>query len=181
MLFFLKFNKKGQKRCYSKNSSNDEFSHIDDNGQAKMVDISKKNSTIRIACARSRIYLGTDIMKKIEANQIAKGNVLTVAKMAAIMSSKWTSHLIPLCHLVPLDSVNVEFKFDYKNEEIITECTCKATYKTGVEMEALMAASIGALTIYDMCKALNKAIIIRDCCLVYKSGGKSDYKLNENN
>lgn len=144
-----------------------------------MVDISKKSTTNRIACARARIHLGIDIMKKIETNQIAKGNVLTVAKMAAIMSSKWTGHLIPLCHPVPLDSVDVEFKFDYKTEEIIIECTCRATYKTGVEMEALMAASIGALTIYDMCKALNKAIRIRDCCLVFKTGGKFNYQLNE--
>ncbi|KAH7641437.1 molybdenum cofactor biosynthesis protein 1-like protein [Dermatophagoides farinae] len=156
-------------------SSNDKnFTHIDPNdGQVKMVNVGEKSSTRRIARARARIEIGSDVMNKIEYNQIGKGNVLTVAKIAGIMAAKSTSNLIPLCHQCPLDRVDVQFHLDYSNEEIIVESICETTWKTGVEMEALMAVSIASLTIYDMCKALNKSIVIRDCCLMAKTGGKS--------
>lgn len=135
--------------------------------------VGEKTLSKRIARARARIHVGHEVMNKIEHNQIGKGNVLTIAKIAGIMAAKSTSNLIPLCHQCPLDRVDVQFQFDHSNEEIIVESICEATWKTGVEMEALIAVSIAALTIYDMCKALNKSMLIRDCYLLSKTGGKS--------
>ncbi|XP_027201090.2 molybdenum cofactor synthesis 1 [Dermatophagoides pteronyssinus] len=168
-----------QRKSISTSSSiSGNFSHIDSNDghQVKMVNVGEKFETKRIAQARSRIYIGQNVMKKIEQNQIGKGNVLTIAKIAGIMATKSTSNLIPLCHQCPLDYVDIKFQFNYQDEEIIIDSICQTNWKTGIEMEALIACTIAALTIYDMCKALNKSMIIRECYLLHKSGGKSgDY------
>ena len=156
-------NKKDQRKSISTSSSiSGNFSHIDSNDghQVKMVNVGEKFETKRIAQARSRIYIGQNVMKKIEQNQIGKGNVLTIAKIAGIMASKSTSNLIPLCHQCPLDYVDIKFQFNYQDEEIIIDSICQTNWKTGIEMEALIACTIAALTIYDMCKALNKSMII---------------------
>lgn len=130
----------------------------------------------RIARARGRVHLGAQVLAAIESNSVAKGDVFTVAKVAAIQAAKITgTHLIPLCHPIPLDQVSVHFTIDHQSQEVIIESTVVATYKTGVEMEALTAVTVAALTIYDMVKALNKRVTIREVALVAKSGGKSDF------
>lgn len=168
-----------QLRAYSTGTNNG-LTHIDTKtGKSKMVDIGAKAITSRMAHASSVVHVGPDVLKLIKENNIVKGDVLSVARTAGIMGSKWTGHLIPLCHQIPLDHVQIEFQLDDDKGLIVVDGWCRTTYKTGVEMEAMMAVSIAALTIYDMCKAVNKAIIISQCRLIEKRGGKSDFNVNK--
>ena len=136
-----------------------------------MVDVGKKPDTKRVAVAKGRVVMAPQTLELIRKNEIAKGDVLTVAQVAGIAASKRTSELIPLCHPLLLTKVSVEF--DLQEEGIEITATVEATGKTGVEMEALTAVTLSALTIYDMCKAQDRAIRIQDVRLVKKSGGKS--------
>jgi len=149
------------------------FSHLDKKGKAKMVDVSEKPATLREAVARGAIYMKPKTLKLIREMGISKGDVLGVAKVAGIMAAKKTSELIPMCHPLNITSVTIEFKVDSKKNKIdITSCV-KVTGQTGVEMEALTSVSVAALTIYDMCKAVDKEMTISEVMLVEKRGGRS--------
>ena len=152
-----------------------EFSHINKTGDVQMVDVSGKSDTHRTAVARARVLLSADVLGKIKEQAIAKGDLLATARIAGIQAAKKCADLIPLCHTLPLDKVQIDItQFDEPDKSglsILT--TCKTTGKTGVEMEALTAASVAALTIYDMCKALDKSIVIEQIKLLEKTGGKS--------
>lgn len=139
-----------------------------------MVNVGSKRISKRMAHARCRVILGEEVIQLIQQDKMAKGDVLSVARIGGILGAKWTSHLIPLCHQIPLD--HVEVKFQLEKDSVVVDSWVRAEFKTGVEMEALTAASIAALTIYDMCKAVNKRIRITECRLVEKTGGKSDFK-----
>jgi cyclic pyranopterin monophosphate synthase len=145
----------------------DQFSHLADDGSVKMVDVSAKPISRRVAVAEAIIALQPETLAKIESNQVAKGNVLATARVAAIQAVKRTGELIPLCHPLPIHHVQVEFE-NYK-EGIRIECRVTTAAQTGVEMEALTGASLAALTIYDMCKAIDKGMIISGLRLVSKS------------
>ena len=149
------------------------FSHLDDDKNPSMVDISSKLESKRIAKAYAKVILNNEILNLISENKILKGNVLEVANIAGIQAAKKTHELIPLCHSLSLSYVKIQFEIS-KNKNLI-EITSEACSvgKTGVEMEALTAVSIAALTIYDMCKSLDKEITITDIKLKHKSGGKS--------
>jgi len=138
-----------------------------------MVDISKKRSTARVAIAKGSVAVGQKVLKKIKDKKTEKGDVLNVARIAGIMAAKKTSQLIPLCHALEIDSISIDFSFNDKKNCIEICATSKTKGKTGVEMEALTAVSITALTIYDMCKSFEKSMEIGNIKLVYKSGGKS--------
>lgn len=150
-----------------------EFSHLDSNGHAHMVDVGDKKATRRSATASVRVELSKSTYHRIERDELAKGNVLTVAKLAGIQAAKETSRLIPLCHQLPLDGVEILFSFDKNSHHLLITATAKTTADTGVEMEALTACSIAALTVYDMVKAVQKDVVINDLKLLCKSGGKS--------
>lgn len=152
-----------------------EFTHFNEQGRAKMVDISEKEVTKREATASTMVKMAPSTLSKIKAGQIGKGDVLAVAQVAGIMAAKNTSNSIPMCHPIALTGVNISFS-DNSEDELYIEVTVKTTGKTGVEMEALTAASITALTVYDMCKALQKDMIIGPTQLTAKSGGvNGDY------
>lgn len=156
-----------------------DFTHFNEQGRAKMVDISEKDITVRSAAARTSITLNKEIYHKMTSNQIKKGDVLAVAQVAGIMAAKNTSDWIPMCHPLSLSGVDIVFDWHISNEEYRLEiqATVKTTGKTGVEMEALTAASATALTVYDMVKAIDKGMVISETYLVAKSGGKSgDYQ-----
>jgi len=153
-----------------------DFTHIDSNGRVRMVDVSGKKPTFRKAIASGKISMKYSTFEKITIQKIKKGNVLETARIAGIMSAKKTSELIPMCH--PLDISHVQLDFfsehiGYKTGIIRIEASVSIIGKTGVEMEALTSVSIAALTIYDMCKAYDKEMIISDICLLKKTGGKS--------
>lgn len=154
------------------------FTHFNEEGRAKMVDISDKQVTKRTATAQSLLEVPENIYLGITEGTVKKGDVLAVAQVAGIMAAKNTHQIIPMCHPLSLSGVDVSFRWDTgKNYVLIIEATVKTTGKTGVEMEALTAASAVALTVYDMCKALDKGMIIKETKLLEKSGGKSgDYK-----
>jgi cyclic pyranopterin phosphate synthase len=145
----------------------DKFSHTDKQGKAKMVDVGAKPDVRRKAIAKGSISLAAETVKKIKENQMKKGDVLSVAKIAGIQAVKRTHELIPLCHPLPL--TNIDLSFDLKTDKVEIEATVECTAKTGVEMEALTAVSVAALTIYDMCKAVDKQMKIRDIYLWEKS------------
>jgi len=149
------------------------LSHVNNEGHVQMVDVTAKADTIRKAKARGIVKMDTHTLELIEKGQITKGNVLTTAKIAGIMAAKKTGELIPLCHPLELTGIDVNLSIDHKNSQIVIESQVQTAGKTGVEMEALTAVSVAALTIYDMCKAVNKSIIIGDIMLLEKSGGKS--------
>ena len=152
------------------------LSHLDDQGRARMVDVSAKDDTERVALAKGSIDMQPATLALIRAGGLEKGDVLAVARVAGIMAAKRTSELIPMCHPLMLTSVKVEFDFPASDAEsafIGITATVKTRGKTGVEMEALTAVSIAALTIYDMAKAVDRAMRIQDVRLVRKSGGKS--------
>lgn len=152
-----------------------EFTHFNNEGHAKMVDVTDKESTNRCAVAEGIIYMDKNTVKAIKDGTVKKGDVLSVAQVAGIMAAKKTSDVIPMCH--PLMLSGVDISFDVKETEIIIKSTVKCQGQTGVEMEALTAVSVAALTIYDMCKALQKDMTIGEIKLLEKSGGKSgDYK-----
>lgn len=155
----------------------DKFTHLDENGRARMVDVSNKESTDRLALATGKVFLNDKTYTMVKNQEIQKGDVLTVAKVAGIMAAKNTSNLIPMCHPINLTSVDIEFKMDDERKIIEIFARAMLNAKTGVEMEALTAVSVTALTIYDMCKAVQKDIEIGEIKLLRKTGGKSgDYK-----
>ncbi len=147
--------------------------HFDKKGSAKMVDISKKKITTRTAIAQGYIHMKKTTMDMIKKGSHKKGDVLAIARIAAIMSTKKTSDLIPLCHPIGVEAVNIDFEIDNKSNNIKIVSTCKTSNKTGIEIEALMAVSISALTIYDMCKSVDRQMYIDKIMLIHKSGGKS--------
>ena len=150
-----------------------EFTHLDTEGRVRMVDISAKPDTIRIAVAKGQIEMSPATCRMIAEGKVAKGNVLTTAQIAGIMAAKKTGELIPLCHPLPLTDVQVRFDVRPDVGVIGIEATAKCVGKTGVEMEALTAVSVAALAIYDMAKAVERTMHITDIRLVRKSGGKS--------
>lgn len=151
----------------------DPLSHVDEQGRARMVDVSAKADTRRTAVAGGRIRMRPATAELIRSNQVAKGDVLTVARVAGVMAAKQASALIPLCH--PLLLMDVQIHLDVRDEAVEIEASVTTVGKTGAEMEALTAVSIAALTIYDMCKAADKGMIIEGVRLLRKEGGKSTY------
>ncbi len=155
-----------------------EFTHFNESGRARMVDVSAKNSTERIATAQAMVFLQPETLEKIQRGKIAKGDVLSVAQVAGVMGAKKTPDLIPMCHPILLTSVDISFKEETQPDHegrcsITITATAKTTGPTGVEMEAITAASVAALTIYDMCKAVDRGMSFNDICVLSKSGGKS--------
>lgn len=149
------------------------LTHFDHQGHAAMVDVSDKDSTERIAVAKGRIRMSQEAFDAVKNGTAGKGDVLGVARVAGIMAAKRTSELIPLCHPLMLTKVSVDFELDEQGLSVDAVCTAKLSGKTGVEMEALTGVSVALLTIYDMCKAIDKGMVISDIYLVEKSGGKS--------
>ncbi len=154
-----------------------QFTHFDEEGNAKMVDVSGKPETQRTATASADVYMELETIKLIKEGMVSKGDVLGVARIAGIMAAKKTPDLIPLCHPLNITSIAVDFNINEKNRKIEIKTTVRNIGQTGVEMEALTAASVAALTIYDMCKAVDKGMIISEIMLIEKSGGRSgDFK-----
>lgn len=149
------------------------LTHVDAKGNARMVDVGDKAETKRVAIASGRVVMAPATLKLIAGNKAKKGDVLGVAQLAGIMAAKQTGRLIPLCHPLGLDSVEVELALNAKESCVEITATCKVTGKTGIEMEALTAASVAALTVYDMVKAVDKDMTIGEIKLMHKSGGKS--------
>ena len=154
-------------------SANKEFTHFDGNGNAWMVDVGDKNDTQREAVATGKIYLSKECYRKVAEGTMKKGDVLSVARIAGIMGAKHTSELIPLCHNLNLTKLEVNFETDDEHCAIIAYCRAKTFGKTGVEMEALTGVSVALLTVYDMCKAVDKSMEMGEIYLMKKSGGKS--------
>ena len=150
-----------------------EFTHFDKDGKARMVDVSDKAETERVATARGSVLMQPATLALIKEGGVKKGDVLSIARLAGIMGAKRTPDLIPLCHPLALTSVQVDLALDEARNAVDITATCKLTGKTGVEMEALTAVSVAALTVYDMCKAVDKGMQIVDIRLTHKSGGKS--------
>jgi cyclic pyranopterin phosphate synthase len=149
------------------------FTHFDDEGKAVMVDVTDKAETARVAVAKGAVVMQPETLARIRAGGVEKGDVLSVARLAGIMGAKRTPDLIPLCHPLSLSSVRVDLELSAERPAVEITATCKLTAKTGVEMEALTAVAIAALTVYDMCKAVDRAMRIEDIRLTHKSGGKS--------
>lgn len=150
-----------------------QLTHLDNQGRARMVDVTAKPETEREAVARVEVHLQPATLALIQEGGLPKGDVLGVARVAGIMAAKQTSHLIPLCHPLFISQVEVAFRFNTVESVVQLETRAKTTGKTGVEMEALTAAAVAALTLYDMCKAVDKEMVINNLRLVEKSGGKS--------
>ena len=150
-----------------------ELTHFDKQGNPSMVDINQKDSTNRVAIATGKIIMKANTLKKILDLEIKKGDVLNIAKLAGIMAAKKTDQLIPLCHSIPLSYVNVDIEPNIKESYINITAEASLVGKTGVEMEALTAVSVAGLTIYDMCKAIDKEMTLTNIKLIHKSGGKS--------
>jgi cyclic pyranopterin phosphate synthase len=155
-------------------ASMSDLTHFDEHGASRMVDVSDKPVTPRLALAEARVRMREETLVLIRNRQAAKGDVLEVARLAAIMAAKRTSELIPLCHPLPLESVTVDFGFPDAQSVSVEVQTCVAA-KTGVEMEAMTAAAVAALTIYDMCKAVDRTMTIESIRLLEKSGGRSGH------
>ena len=151
----------------------EKLTHINENGEAIMVDVSGKAITTREAKAEGTIYVGAEILRLLQDDALPKGDVLAAARIAGIMACKKTSDIIPLCHPLPITKASVDFEILEEKAAIRAVCTVKTEGKTGVEMEALTGVSAALLTIYDMCKAVSKEMVIGDVHLVRKSGGKS--------
>lgn len=151
------------------------LSHFDEHGRARMVDVTSKQATERVAVASGKVLMKPETLLMIKDRRISKGDVLAVAQVAGIMAAKKTSLLIPMCHPLNITSVKVSFEFDDAKSVITITAEVKVTGQTGVEMEALTAVSVSALTIYDMCKAVDKEMVIKDIMLMEKSGGKSGH------
>ncbi|HJT36389.1 MAG TPA: cyclic pyranopterin monophosphate synthase MoaC [Pirellulales bacterium] len=154
------------------------FSHFDEHGASRMVDVGGKETTTRAARASGRVRMAAATLAKIRNRELAKGDVLEVARLAGIMAAKQTPQLIPLCHALPLEAVAVAFSFP-DDSTVAIEATVRVTARTGVEMEALAAVSVAALTIYDMCKSIDRAMVIEGIRLEEKSGGRSGHYLRE--
>ena len=156
------------------------LTHVDESGRARMVDVGDKPETQRVAVARGSVVMRPETLELIRSNAIEKGDVLGIARVAGIMGAKSTPQLIPLCHPIPLSQVTVDLELDNERSAVEITATAKTTAKTGVEMEALTAVSAAALTIYDMCKGVDRAMRIESVRLVRKTGGQSgDYVLQE--
>jgi cyclic pyranopterin phosphate synthase len=155
-----------------------DLTHFDETGASRMVDVADKPATARLARASGRVVMQPDTLKRIKDHGFSKGDVLEVARLAGIMAAKRTSELIPLCHSLPLESVTISFVFP-DDSSVAIEAQARVTAKTGVEMEALTAVSIAALTIYDMCKAIDRGMRIEEIRLEEKSGGKSGHFVRE--
>jgi len=149
------------------------LTHFDESGRASMVDITGKENTERYAIAKGRVYMKPETIECIEEDKIKKGDVITVAKVAGIMAAKRVDELIPMCHKLLLNSINIDIEMNKKEAFLEMRCTVKSTGKTGVEMEAFTGVSVAALTVYDMCKAVDRKIVISDIKLIEKHGGKS--------
>ncbi len=154
-------------------SSHAQLTHLDEDGNARMVDVSDKEMTVREATARASITMKAETLALIEQGSHKKGDVFAVAKIAGIQAAKKCSDLIPLCHPLALSLIDISFKINSQSHKIDIHARCRLTGQTGVEMEALTAASVSALTIYDMCKGVDRAMVIGDIELLTKSGGKS--------
>jgi cyclic pyranopterin phosphate synthase len=150
-----------------------DLTHFDDRGNARMVDVGAKDVTERVATAKASIVMQPATLALIRDKKAAKGDVLAVAQLAGIMAAKKTADLIPLCHPLALSSVEVGLTLDEKRHAVDIEATCRLKGRTGVEMEALTAAAVAALTVYDMCKAVDRGMVIAEVKLLHKSGGKS--------
>ena len=155
------------------------LSHVDEQNRPTMVDVSEKTASAREAHARSVVHLPPEVVAELNGDEIAtkKGPVFATAIIAGVMAAKKTHELIPFCHPLGLEKCNIEIAVD--GDSAIIDCRCKVTHKTGVEMEALTGASVAALTVYDMCKALSHDIVIGDTRLMSKTGGKRDYRRDE--
>ena len=151
----------------------DDFTHLDADGNAVMVDVSAKDSTERTATAKGSVIMAPETLQRIMNRGVKKGDVLSVAQLAGIMGAKRTPDLIPLCHPLMLTSVKVDLTCDPARNAVDIKATCRLTGKTGVEMEALTAVTVAALTVYDMCKAVDRGMRIENVRLTHKSGGKS--------
>ncbi len=149
-----------------------ELTHLDENGAARMVDVGEKQMTRRMAQAQAVITMRPETLRKILDGDMPKGDVFVCARIAGIMAAKRTSELIPMCHPIPIDGIEVELK-PAGGEQVRIVSTLRCTYKTGIEMEALTAASVAALTVYDMCKAIDRSMRIDEVLLLHKEGGKS--------
>ena len=149
------------------------LSHIDQRGEARMVDVSAKPQTERVAVAEGKVIMRKETLDLVIEGNAMKGDVLGAARLAGIMAAKRTPELIPLCHPLSLSSVDVKLSLDKKRNAVDIEATCKLKGRTGVEMEALTAASVAALTVYDMCKSVDRGMVISEVKLLHKSGGKS--------
>lgn len=150
-----------------------ELTHINEEGRARMVDVSEKSDTTREAVAVGTITMKKETLDRIKEGSISKGDVLSVAQVGGIMGAKSTPHIIPMCHPIMISGCDISFKIDSDNNKIEITATARTFGKTGVEMEALSAVTMAALTIYDMCKAIDREMIISDIMLLKKSGGKS--------
>jgi cyclic pyranopterin phosphate synthase len=151
----------------------DKLTHIDENGRPRMVDVTAKADTQRQAITKGTVQMKAETLRLLQKGLLPKGDVLSVAQIAGIMAAKQTPTLIPMCHPLLLGEIKVEFEIDEAHNSILITSTVKNTGKTGVEMEAMTATAVAALTIYDMCKAVDKGIKINNIRLVKKSGGKS--------
>jgi len=156
----------------------DTLTHFDDSGASRMVDVGEKAITVRIARASGNVIMQPETLRRIKDRGFAKGDVLEVARLAGIMAAKKTGELIPLCHQLPLDAVTLFFSFS-DDKTVTIEAEVRVTAKTGVEMEALAAVSVAALTIYDMCKAIDRGMVISGIRLEEKSGGRSGHFVRE--
>lgn len=150
-----------------------DLTHINEQGRAKMVDVSSKDETLREAVAYGNVYMKRETLERIKEGTIKKGDVLSVAQVAGIMGSKKTSAIIPMCHPIMISGCDINFHLNFDENRVEITATVKNTGQTGVEMEALTAVSIAGLTIYDMCKAIDREMIVSDVMLMKKSGGKS--------
>ena len=151
----------------------EDFTHFNEHGRARMVDVSEKAETARVAVARGRVLVNRDTFDLIRSGGLKKGDVLTTAQIGGIMGAKRTADLIPMCHNITLSGVDIDFTMNEAELAVEITVTAKCAGQTGVEMEALTAVSVAALTVYDMCKAVQRDMVIDGICLVKKSGGKS--------
>jgi len=149
------------------------LSHLDETGQARMVDVGDKVVTARVAVCEARVRMSPGAFGQLADHAVAKGDVLNTARVAGVLAAKRCAELIPLCHTLPLSFVGIDFALEAETGSVCINATCRSDYKTGVEMEAMMACSVAALTIYDMCKAADKGIVVEAVRLLYKAGGKS--------
>ena len=157
-----------------------ELTHVDENGRVRMVDVTEKQPSRRTAVAQAVVHLTAETFQRIVSGSVSKGNVLEAARIAGVMAAKKTADLIPMCHPLNLTHVQVDFFPETANHVIRIEATARIVDQTGIEMEALTAVSMAALTIYDMCKAIDKTMTITDICLLKKTGGKSGTFIREN-
>ena len=160
----------------------EDFTHFNENGRARMVDVSAKEETGRTAVAYGRVLVNAECFALIRSGGMKKGDVLTTAQIGGIMGAKRTSEIIPMCHNIPLSGVDIDFSMNEDDLAVEITATARCTGRTGVEMEALTAVSVAALTVYDMCKAVQRDIVIDRICLLRKSGGKSgDFEADREN